>query len=112
MTVRKTLKFVAPNPYTDRNLIPRSQYNGPVLKLTKADNKKIESLQKKKAGFELELESLKKYAERIKITTQESMRLNHKIFDMERNIRIVEDMIKEIKQSRLSKQIKKLAKII
>lgn len=97
------------SPNFTRNLVPANEYKGPILKLTKADKEKIKLLQKQKACYELELETLIKYSNKIKIMCAEGLRLHHKIFSMENNIRIVEDMIKEIKTSRLAKQIKKLS---
>lgn len=95
---------------SNRNLVPINQYNGVILKLTKADKEKITVLQKQKAQYELELHALIKQAEKIKIFCKDQIRIVHKIFSMESNIKLVEEMIKNIKTSRLSKQIAKLAK--
>ena len=95
---------------TNRNLVPKSQYNGVVLKLTKTDKEKIAKLHKQKADYELELNKLIELGQKIKIACKEKIAINHRIFFMERNIQIVEDMIKNIKTSRLAKQITKLSK--
>ena len=95
---------------TNRNLVTKSQYNGVVLKLTKTDKEKITKLHKQKADYELELNKLIELSKKIKIVCKERIAIDHRRFSMESNIQIIEDMIKNIKTSRLAKQIAKIAK--
>lgn len=95
---------------TNRNLIPKSQYNGVILKLTKQEKEKVSNLHKQKAIYELELNTLVELSQKIKIACGKKAVLVEKIFSMERNIEIIEKMIKEIKTNRLNKQLAKLVK--
>ena len=88
------------------NLIPKSEYKGIILKLTKADKEKIHALQTKKAEIELDLSCIQKHINKIKITTPESIRLQDKYFTLEERIHEIENMIKKIKIDRLNKQKK------
>lgn len=89
-------------------MVPISSYKGTILKLTKSDKEKIKALQVKRANFELDLNCVQNLLSKIKITTRESARLFHRSVEIEGNIAIIDDLIKEIKINRLLEQKRRL----
>ena len=98
------------NPIANTNFkakIPLSEYRGVILKLTPKDKKKIAELGSKKADLELELHSIERLLEKKK-TIIESSSLFYRREKILGEISTLEQMIKDIKISRLEKQKAKL----
>lgn len=95
-----------------KNLIPLSQYKGPVLKLTPKDKEKIGQLMGKKTDLLFELDSINRLLEkRHKTITKEWQKLSNAQITISYQIEKIDNLIKEIKINRLNKQKKKLEKL-
>ena len=87
-------------------LVPIKNYNGQILKLTKEDKDKINSLQKSISQLEIELYRLEKYFSNKHLSTQISNYYADKFDNINFKIENLREMIKEIKISRLKSQQK------
>lgn len=95
-----------------KKLVPISQYQGPILKLTKKDKEKIALLLDKKTQISFELYGVTKLLEKNhKTITREWQHLSIVQSKLMGEIDRINNMIKEIKIARLNKQKKNLSKL-
>ena len=91
-------------------LVPKSEYKGPILKLTAKDKEKISKLVSQKSELLFEINFLEKMLNKKK-TLVESSNLLNRIGTLEFRIKEIDETIKSIKTTRLEKQQGKLKKI-
>ena len=87
-----------------KKLIPRSQYKGPILKLTKPDLKKIDKLNASRFEYEMDLIDIDKLLANKKISHAQFEFLMNKKMKIEAYIEEIISTIKEIKINRLNIQ--------
>ena len=88
-----------------RRLIPKSEYKGPVLKLTEKDKNKIDHFQKEIAKYELEAIKLSEILSR-KMSTYERDYYSGIALHIENIISSLKDEIRKIKIFRITQQRK------
>ena len=92
-------------PISFNSLIPRSEFKGPILKLTKKEKAKIAELMDKKSELELELVQVNNRLEKNQKTiTKEWRQLSIVSSKLEGAISTIEKQIREIKIKRFNKQ--------
>lgn len=84
-------------------VIPKSQYKGPILKLTAKDKERIAKLMDQKTEYEFELNAIDRLLDKKK-TIIESSGLLYRRGIIEGYIAKLEEAIKEVKVNRLEKQ--------
>ena len=84
-------------------LVPKSEYKGVILKLTKKDEEKIAKLISQKSEYIFELNAIERLLEKKK-TIIESSGLFHRRSNIESHIRNIDEQIKAIKINRFEKQ--------
>ena len=90
-----------------KNLVPKSQYKGPILKLTAKDKEKIEKLLNTRFNYEQELESIRRYLENNTKTISTGWnRLANRGYMLESYINDIDKEIRQIKIDRLNQQKK------
>ena len=87
-----------------QKLIPKSEYNGPILKLTKNDMRKISNLRASIANLELERLRLEEYYDAKFIGINKRDFFTEAFENIDYQIDILKDKIELIKASRLKKQ--------
>ena len=96
---------------SNRKLVPLSEYKGIILKLTKSDKATISKLESKIAELELEIHSLEKIDNKIKIACGKKLYYENRLNQLEIWIKFLREKIRNIKIARLKKQkIKALEK--
>lgn len=100
---------IKPISFQGRKLIPIKDYDGVILKLTKADKKKIEAVQENINIYDSEIELLKNMSKKAETDSAFDYFYN-KIWHLEQEIESAKNYIKEIKTNRLNKQKTKLNK--
>ena len=104
------LNFTA-NPMKGKKLIPLSEYKKPLLKLTKADNVKIEQLQACKTEILVEQYKISNYVSlRPKMSIDLKRYYQDKLNDLYMEIEDINNEIRAIKEARYQKQLKKANK--
>lgn len=94
-----------------KKLIPLSQYQGPILKLTSKDKEKISNLLSQKTQILFELDRIKaKLEKNCKTITKEWQHLSIVESKLLGTIDSINRQIKEIKINRLNQQKKRLEK--
>ena len=91
-----------------KNLIPLSQYNGVILKLTAKDKKQIEQMRKQIVQLETDICTFNKKINAPKTTRKEKEIFDIKRLETENSIDLIKEKIKEIKIQRLNTQKEKL----
>ena len=89
---------------TFRGLIPKSQYNGIILKLTKQEKSKIAEYEKEIANLELEHIKLADFYAKNEHNNSIQEYCSQKMVKLEHFMATLKDMIREIKTSRLNTQ--------
>lgn len=100
---------IKPISFQGRKLIPIKDYDGVILKLTKADKKKIEAVQGNINIYDSEIELLKNMSKKAQTDSAFDYFYN-KIWHLEQEIERAKNYILEIKTNRLNKQKAKLNK--
>lgn len=97
------INFFSTNNFCARNLKPLSDFNGPVLKLTKEDIKKIEILRRVLANYELQAFKIRSC---MNPKNNERLRYyyNDQLVHISMKIEEVKKQIKYIKVERYRKQ--------
>jgi len=92
-----------------KKLTPLSEYKGPVLKLTKAEEKKVAELREKLTDAEVKYFKLAGiYSHNIEAMNKRDYKDNL-FFDLRIRIENLKNEIEEIKQQRYKKQLEKAA---
>ena len=101
------LNFAA-NPRKGRKLIPLSEYQKPLLKLTKSDNVKIEQLQARRTELAVEQYKISSYVSfRPQMSIDLKRHYQDKLNDLNMEIEDIDNQIRKIKETRYQKQLKK-----
>ncbi len=88
-----------------KRLIPRAEYKGPILKLTKADNQDIAKLQKQIENLEIEHIKIVSILSNKKFNGYEKDYYNDTCIKIEHQINTLKNQIEHIKSVRHQKQL-------
>ena len=100
------------NTFTAKKLVPKTQYKGPILKLTAKDNEKIAELLDLRFNYETELDKiLKILSKNTKTITSEWSRLSYVEQHLRGQIDSIDKAIRQIKINRLNQQKTKSKKL-
>lgn len=91
-------------------LVPKKDYAGPILKLTKKEQEQIDTFQRKISEFELEHEKIENLRQKEKRLSSAFFYYCEVLDDIMYNIKTCKNEIAKIKTERLAKQKEKLAK--
>ena len=89
---------------TFQALIPKDQYKGPILKLTKKEKEQISKYEHQIGGLELELNKLGEFVAKARHNAAVGDYYSDIMGKIETQIRYLKELIKEIKINRLNKQ--------
>ena len=98
------VKPIISNIYAGRNLVPKSTYKGPILKLTKKEQAAIKQLEEKAIAYEIEQFNIRSYMDKTKLTSVQKEMLFEKLDQLSHWIQVVRENIQNIKIERLNKQ--------
>ena len=102
MTI-KTTKIINPINIEGRNLRPLNEYKGEILKLTKSDRAKITNYETQIAALECDLYDLNKRI-KPKMQMKDWDYWVNKIIVCEYRIKVLKDLVREIKVNRFNIQ--------
>ena len=98
------VKPIINNIYAGRNLVPKSQYKGPILKLTKKEQATVQQLEKEITALEIEQVNIKSYIDKTTLTSTQEEILYEKLDRLSSWIREFRENIQNIKVERFNKQ--------
>lgn len=104
------IKPIIPNIPVGKNLVPKTEYQGPILKLTKNEQAKIKKLQESAITLEIEQIKLNDIIKSPHISNKEKYPLLNKLDKIEHWLEKIKEEIQNIKIERLKQQKAKLLK--